>query len=149
MKNKGITLCLFLIVAIAFLCACNSTATAKTTIEMELTENYSSTDPFINAKLFCVSENVDALDLDTSFRMEGESGALEIADNETGEVLWSDSWEGTVAETTFTIPLTDLKKEKEYVIRFTGTKIIYAKIVAATENPYVQEQERPQKSNHN
>lgn len=93
-----------------------------------------------NEKLFYVDENIDTLNLDVSFQMEGESGVLEIADNETKQVIWSDTWNGNVESTTFTITLDDLDKEKEYIVRFTGTKI-----VITSENNLVKERERPQK----
>lgn len=73
--------------------------------------------------------------------MKGESGLLEIVDNETGEVFWSDTWKGEVDKTSFSILLESLEKEREYVIRFTGTKITYIKIVITSESKLVKERE--------
>ncbi len=141
-----ITVCIAVVLAAALLASCGSAA-AKTTIEMELTKNYDTSDPFVNAKLIYVSADMDSLDLDASFQMRGESGTLEIVDRETGDVIWTDAWDGTVGETKFTITLANLEKEKEYVIRFTGTKIDYAKIVITSESSLVKERERPQRPN--
>lgn len=41
---------------------------------MELDRNYDDTDPFVNEKLFCVSEDIGTLKAKISFRMEGKSG---------------------------------------------------------------------------
>lgn len=115
----------------------------STLIEMELTEHYDTADPFIHEKLFYVDEDIDVLELNVSFQMEGESGILEIIQNETKQVVWSDTWDGDVDETGFTVSLGSI--EKEYVIRFTGTKIKYAKIVITSENNLVKEREKPLK----
>lgn len=135
-----------LLCAMLLLSGCASES-PQTLIEMELTSNYDTSDPFINEKLFYVSDSVDALKLNVSFRMEGESGMLEIADHETKQVLWSDTWNGNVPNTAFSISLDTLEKEKEYVIRFTGTKINDAKIVITSDSKLVKERERPMKPN--
>lgn len=143
-KSNRIKFGFLLFFALTLLSSCSNAA--STIIEMELTQDYDSEDPFINEKLIYVSDNVDNLSLDVSFQMEGESGILEIADNETKQVLWSNTWDGTVESTTFTISLDNLEKEKEYVVRFTGTGIKDAKIVITSENSLVKEQARPKKS---
>lgn len=122
-----------------------SSNTAKTIIEMELTDSYDDSDPFVNEKLFYVSDSIDTLELNVSFKMEGESGVLEIADNETKKVLWSNIWNENIDNTTFSISLDTVEKEKEYVIRFTGTKIKYAKIVVTSDDKLVKECVRPMK----
>lgn len=144
MKKTRIAVCILLILGAVFLAACGERTTA-TILEMELTENYDTVDPFINEKLIYVSDDVDSLELNVSFQMEGESGALEIADNETKEVLWSKMWNSSTDKTAFTISLNSIGKEKEYVVRFTGNKINYAKIVLSSENKLVKERERPLK----
>lgn len=141
MKRIRVAVCFLLFFAVCLVTSCGG---AKgTVIEMELTENYSDSDPFVHAKLFYVTGDVDSLKLDISLQMEGESGCLEIADRETDEVLWSDSWKGQVAPTTFAVTLERLKKEKKYVIRFTGTKIKYAKIVVISDHSLIKERARP------
>src|SRR5699024_12115148 len=95
----------------------------KVTIEMKLDENYDDTVPFINERLFCVSEDLDTLTAEVTFEMDGESGILEVKNNKTNEVLWSNSWEENVKPETFTISLKDLKKYDEYVVCFNETKI--------------------------
>jgi len=112
-------------------------------IEMEMTENYDDTQPFINERLFYATDNIDTLEFNFVFQMRGESGLLEIADNSTNEVLWSKSWDGTVTNTAFAAQLKDLQKDKEYVIRFTGTNIKYVNIVAASESSFIKERTRP------
>lgn len=118
---------------------------SKTEIELELTENYDTNDPFVHEKLFYVSDDSETLDLDMSFQMEGESGEVEIANNKTGEVFWSDVWEGKVEPTVFTATLHNLKKECEYVIRFTGMKIKYARVLVTSESPLFREREMTEK----
>lgn len=142
MKSNRITAYIILILILSLLSSC-SNASTRVIIEMELTQNYDSSDPFINERLFFVSDDVDVLNLDVSFQMEGGSGILEIADNETKEVIWSDTWKGDVDHTTFTISLENLEKEKEYVVRFTGTEINYTKIIILSESSFVKERERP------
>ena len=115
----------------------------KVTIEMKLDENYDDTDPFINERLFCVSEDLDTLTAEVTFEMDGESGILEVKNNKTNEVLWSNSWEENVKPETFTISLKDLKKDDEYVVCFTGTKINQATIEITFESELVQEREKP------
>lgn len=83
--------------------------------------------------------------LDISFRMKGESGILEIADNESKQVIWSDTWDGDIDETKFTVSLDTIVTEKEYMIQFTGTKIKYAKIIMTSENKLVKERAKPLK----
>lgn len=139
--------CFILFLVVAVLTSCNS-STAKTIIEMELTESSDTLDPFVDKKIM-LSDDIDTLDLDIAFQMKGESGILEIADNETGQVFWSEEWNGDVDKMNFKISLDNLEKEKEYVIRFTGTKINYAKIVITSENKLVQDRERPLKPNRN
>ncbi len=148
MKNKKIIVCFMLILAIALLSSCNSVSgKTKMVIEMELSNNQNSTEPFISEKLIYVSDNIDTLNLDVSFQMKGESGTLEISDNETQQVFWSDAWNGDIEKTTFIVSLDKLDKEKEYVIRFNGTKISYAKIVITSENSLIKEREKPIKPN--
>lgn len=145
---------LLAIVCIVGLAACQKTGASQpsaignpksenTSIEMELDQNYDDADPFINARLFCVSEDIAELIASGSFQMDGESGIVEIRDNRTNEVLWSNTWSGRADTETFSISLHDLKKEKEYAVYFTGTKIKYAKIKLTFESDLVQERERP------
>lgn len=134
-----------LLLCILFALSGCTVTTSSTLIEMELTEHYDNSDPFIHEKLFYVDEDIDVLELNISFQMEGESGILEIIQNETKQVAWSDTWDGDVDKTTFTVSLDAIEKGKEYVIRFTGTKIKYAKIVITSENNLVKEREKPLK----
>ncbi len=136
-----------MLIAVMTLTACTSVAGitegANTTIEMELNENYDDTDPFINEKLFCVSEDIDSLTVQGTFEMVGGTGLLEVKNNKTNEVLWSNMWEGIVESDGFSISLENLKKAEEYVVCFTGTEITHAAIKAAFESDFVQEKETP------
>ena len=129
--KKLAALCIALIGMVSLTSCMNANANVpdtedKVTIEMKLDENYDDTDPFINERLFCVSEDLDTLTAEVTFEMDGESGILEVKNNKTNEVLWSNSWEENVKPETFTISLKDLKKDDEYVytIKFANpTKI--------------------------
>ena len=60
--------------------------------------------------------------LNISFQMEGESGTLEIADNETEEVLWSETWNENTEITKFVVSLNEMDKDKEYVVDLRAPK---------------------------
>lgn len=115
-------------------------------INMELTENYDDADPFIDERLFYVTQDMDTLQLNLLYQMKGEEGILEIADNKTDDVLWRSVWHGTVDTATTAAQLKNLETDKEYVIRFTGTKIEYAAITAVSDSDKIQERERPEKT---
>lgn len=140
MRNRGIVCLIFVMVAV--LCA-SCGAAGGTVIEMEMTNYYDSSEPFINEKLFFVSDDIDTLYLDVSFEMKGESCRLEIADNVSGEIFWSEAWSGDIEKTSFSISLDALDKEKEYVVRLIAKKIEHAKIVITSESSLVKERERP------
>ncbi|GAA6408325.1 DUF4624 family lipoprotein [Blautia hominis] len=143
--NKILTLFLC---AMLLLLGCSKN-TARSLIEMELTDSYETSDPFVNEKSVYVSDDIDILKLNISFQMEGQEGILEIADNETDKVFWSEVWIGDTDNTVFSISLDNLEKEKEYVIRFTGTQIKYTKIVITSDNTLVKERTKPLKKNKN
>ena len=119
--------------------------TQKTVLEMEMNANYSNSDPFENGRLFCVSEDIETLDADVYFQMDGERGIVEIKDRNADEVLWSNTWDEKVSGDTITVPLNNLQKEKEYDVRFTGTKINHAVVKVTFESELVQEKSRPSK----
>ena len=100
--------------------------TQKTVLEMEMNANYSNSDPFENGRLFCVSEDIETLDAEVYFQMDGERGIVEIKDRNSDEVLWSNTWDENVNGDTLSVSLSNLQNEKEYVVRFTGTKINHA-----------------------
>ena len=76
---------------------------------------------------------------------DGESGIVEIKDRNAGEVLWSNTWNENASGKTVTVSLNNLQKEKEYVVRFTGTKIKHAVVKVTFESGLVQEKSRPSK----
>ncbi|MCJ7855667.1 DUF4624 domain-containing lipoprotein [Lachnospiraceae bacterium NSJ-143] len=119
--------------------------TEKTALEMEMDANYSDSDPFENGLLFCVSDDMETLDAEVYFQMDGESGIVEIKDRNADEILWSKIWDENVSDDTFTITLENLQKEKDYVVRFTGTKINYAVVKVSFDSDLVQEKTRPSK----
>ena len=108
-------------------------------------ENYDDTEPFINEKLFCVSNDLENVTAKCELEMDGEKGILEIKNNKTNEILWSNTWDGAVELTTFSISLDNLKKDDEYAVCFTGTGIKNTIISISFENDYVQEREKPLK----
>jgi hypothetical protein len=120
--------------------------TAATVIKMKMTSDYDDSDPFINEKLFYVTDDTDRVNFEVVFQLEAESGLLEIADNETEDVIWSKAWNES-SDDKFDISLSDLDKEKEYVIRLTCTKVENAKIVMTSDNSLVKERARPLKPN--
>lgn len=120
-------------------------AASPTLIQMELTKDYDTKEPFVHEKLFYVDKSVDALELDISFQMRGERGLLEILENDTKHAVWSQSWDGDTKKTTFTVSLDGIEKDKEYVIRFTGFGIDSAKITITSQDSLVKERERPAK----
>ena len=119
--------------------------TQKTVLEMEMNANYSNSDPFENGRLFCVSEDIETLDAEVYFQMDGERGIVEIKDRNSDEVLWSNTWDENVNGDTLSVSLNNLQKEKEYDVRFTGTKINHAVVNVTFESELVQEKSRPSK----
>ena len=119
--------------------------TQKTVLEMEMNANYSNSDPFENGRLFCVSEDIETLDAEVYFQMDGERGIVEIKDRNSDEVLWSNTWDENVNGDTLSVSLNNLQNEKEYVVRFTGTKINHAVVKVTFESELVQEKSRPSK----
>ena len=139
---KRIAILLLCIICSTDLLACQK-ADETTVIEMEMDQNYDLSDPFVNARLFCVAEDLDALEAEIAFQMDGERGVVEIKDNQTDEVLWSNTWLQSTDGDTVAVTLKGLKKEGEYALWFTGTKIIHAKVTASFAGGLVQEREKP------
>ena len=133
--------------AVADICGNVESDNKNSIFEMELDRYYDDTDPFVNERLFCVSEDISTLKAKFSFQMDGKSGLVEIRDNETDELIWANTWNENIENDTFTISLNNILKENEYVIRFVGTEINYAKIEVIFESGLVRERERPRKSN--
>ena len=123
------------------LTSCKSTSDGVK-IEMQLNGNYDDTEPFVHEKLFYVSKDLETLTAKCELEMDGERGILEVKDNKTDEVFWSNSWDGAVELTPFSVSLDNLKKDAEYVVCFTGTGIENAAIEIGFENACVQEREK-------
>ncbi len=77
--------------------------TYKTVLEMEMNANYSSSDPFENGRLFCVSKDIEILDAEVYFQMDGDNGIVEIKDRNSDEVLWSNTWNEKLRVETVTV----------------------------------------------
>ena len=97
MKKSAIIF--IILVTMAALTACTNTAVnsdtanaTNTIIEMALDEGYDDIDPFIDERLFCVSDDLDTLIAQGNLEMDGENGILEVKNNKTKEVLWSSTW---------------------------------------------------------
>ena len=153
---KKFTIFLVSIISVVSLMACqkantnqsngsDTEETHKTVIEMEMNANYSNSDPFENGRLFCVSEDIETMDAEVYYQMDGESGIVEIKDRNADEVLWSNTWDENVSGDTVTVSLNNLQTEKEYVVRFTGTKINHAVVKVTFENELIYEKSRPSK----
>lgn len=70
---------------------------------MDLDKNYDILDLFVNVCLFCVFNDIDVLDIEIFFKMDGDSGIVEIKDNKIDEILWSNIWYGSVDNDIFVI----------------------------------------------
>lgn len=112
-------------------------------IVLEMDENYDETDPFVNEKLFCVSEDLDTLTAAGTLDLQGGKASLEVKNNRTGEVLWSRTWDADAEKESFTISLSGLKQEDEYVLCLTGTGIRRAAAEVTFDSSAVQEREKP------
>ena len=155
-STKQIAIFLVGIISVVSLFACQKASanqsnvsdteeTQKTVLEMEMNANYSNSDPFENGRLFCVSEDIETLDAEVYFQMDGERGIVEIKDRNADEVLWSNTWDEKVSGDTITVSLNNLQNEKEYDVRFSGTKINHAVVNVTFESELVQEKSRPSK----
>lgn len=148
---KKMTVLLFMFIIIIGLTACvNGNADASDisdgndmTIKLELDKDYDDTDPFVNEKLFCVTENLDSLIAEGTLNLVGESIVLEVKNNKTNEVLWSKTWEEDVKSEPVSIRLENLKTDDEYVVCLTGIKIDYAVLEITFDSNFVQERAMP------
>lgn len=148
---KKVIILFMMLIGMTGLTACTSSGVyayapssqAAASIQMELDAHYDDADPFVNEKLFCVSEDLDTLTAKGTLDLEGGTGLLEIKNNKTNEVLWSRTWETDAPEETFSIALENLKKDEEYVVCFTGTGITHAAIQVTFDSDVVQEREKP------
>ena len=115
---------------------------------MELTSNYDDADPFVSEQLFYVSDDVDNVDFQAYLHMRSETCLLEIADNETEElmieILWREGFNDSGEDTEY-ITLFDLDKDKEYVIRLTCTEVENVKLVMTSDSSLVKVREQPRK----
>lgn len=65
------------------------------------------------------TEDIETLDAEVYFQLDGESGIVEIKDRNADEVLWSNTWDENVSGDTVTVSLNNLQEDKEYVVRAT------------------------------
>ena len=137
------------IVLIGFLFFTGCSSNEETTsfkLEMDLSEDYDDQEPFVDERLFYVSENVDELKIEFAINFEGLEGILEIADNNTKEVLWRDTWDETTKDRNVVATLNNIDKDLEYVISFTGRGIKNTKIDISSDNEFIKERVKPEKS---
>lgn len=123
--------------------AAETSAGNEMTIKMELDKDYDDTDPFVNERLFCVSKDLDVLSAEGTLNLDGESVMLEVKNNKTNEVLWSNTWEEVVKSEPCSISLENLKKDDEYVVCLTGRKINYVTLEITFDSNFVQERAKP------
>lgn len=146
---KKIAILLIMLMHMAGLTACvNADASGasdgnKTTLKLELDKDYDDPDPFVNEILFCVSEDVDASIAEGTLELDGGSVILEVKNNKTKAVLWSNQWEENVKSAALSISLENLKKDDEYVLCLTGRKINYAAVEITFNSSFIQERARP------
>lgn len=115
----------------------------QTILKMELDKDYDDKEAFVNERLFCVLEDVEEVHARGVLDFAGEDLRLEIKNNKTKEILWSEAWEKHREAEIFPIILKDLSKDEEYVMTLTG-KGIQSTVVSITfDNRNVQERERP------
>lgn len=145
MRNIVFTV-MFCIVLLLLGCSDHNNTSASFKTEMEIVEDYDDTDPFIDERLFYVTDNIESLKLDISFQIESENSILEVLDNETDEVLWRAELQDNENDKII-VPLKSLKKNKEYVIKFTGTKIKHVKIIISSDNKLIKEKAKPEANN--
>lgn len=146
---RKIAMLFIMLLSMAGLTACGNANASDTsdgnrmTIKMELDKDYDNTDPFVNEILFCVSEDLDTLSAEGTLKMDGENIILEVKNNKTNVVLWSNAWERNDKPEPFTVLLEDLKKEDEYVVCLTGRKINHAALEITFDSSFVQERSKP------
>ena len=80
-----------------------------------------------------------------AFERSGESCLGEIADTESGRVLWHESWRGEVERETRDVALRGLEREREYVVRITGTGVDRAAVALTAHGGRIKERERPRR----
>lgn len=77
-----------------------------------------SAQPSLDERLFCVTQDLPAVELDFIVESGGATGSLQVADFRTGEFLWEKGVNGSLV---FTQAIGPLKRGREYALRFTGT----------------------------
>ena len=110
---------------------------------MEFDKNYDDAAPFVNEKLFTVSEDMETLIAEGTLNLNGESVILEVKNNKTKTILWSSTWDKEVQSDTFSISLKKVKSDEEYVVCLTGKKINHAAVEITFDSNLVQEREKP------
>ena len=147
MVIKRITISFAIILLFSVFSACSDNH-SPFSIEMELTRDYDDANPFIIEQLFYVSEDAESVDFEAYLQMRSETCLLEIADNETKEVMiecfWREGFNNSGEDKEY-ITLVDLDKDKEYVIRLTCTEVEHVKLVMASDSRLVKMRERSQK----
>lgn len=146
MAIKRIMISLAIILLFSFLSACSGNHSSFA-IEMELTSDYDDADPFVIEQLFFVSEDAESIDFEADLQMRSETCLLEIADNETKELMiecfWREGFNDSGEDKEY-ITLVDLDKDKEYVIRLTCTEVEQVKLVMSSDSSLVKVREQPQ-----
>ena len=100
----------------------------KLTIKMEFDKDYDDADPFVNEKLFTVSEDMETLIAEGTLNLDGESVILEVKNNKTKEILWSSTWDKEVQSDTFSISLKKVKAMWNMSYVSQGKKINHAAV---------------------
>ena len=87
-------------------------------------------------RMFRVIQDVAALELDFIIEASGGSGSVAIEDSQTGKALWRrDVGESVI----FTQPVGPLKREREYILRFSGKASEATRITVSSQSGVVRE----------
>lgn len=124
-------------------CTIEDSTPTPTTLEMTIGENYSLDEPFIDARLFYVTDDM-TLELNIDCDMIVGNATVEIYERDTNKVLWKENYKGKVVHQATSLTL-DVKKDVEYCIQFTGTNVKEAKVVLSTDSDNLKERAQPLK----
>ncbi len=103
-------------------------------VQIERNGEQERTSAFSEEKLFTVCRDTDRLELDFIVNIHG-SGTLQVAEQESSQVLW----QGVVRESAvFTQSIGPLKKGRGYVVRFVAGTVNHATITAASRSELIR-----------
>ena len=141
-SGMKLTKCIFML----FICLLFSSCTTQSNlfhINMELTQNYDKSEPFIDERLFVVTKDTASLQLTIDIQSLADTSLLEIIDTNTKDILWYREWDQQITATTISVSLSNLVSQKEYLIRFSGTGVKSTNISITSDDSNIQTKQRP------